>query len=303
MLFVLLLLLIDIGQLAYRFTLPTDGWYVVGTDADNGNWNYLNNLVGAPSELRAGDVLLTVDEVDVQRTAMNETRVPPGLWRVGDTVTMQVKRGDLQIPVRVPVVHWTFAALVRAQVEYGVQMVLLFGDIVLLAVAWLTFLRRPDMLATRALLVFATALACPTISSMLPDGISVEFDKTAFWFTTIFSYAIFVFLVGPSLFALTLLFPKTKPMLVRHPWLQWLPAGIGVIVLFLTVIVYSGILYLPRRSYGFSPFRRLWGLSSASSTVHSLYAIQLGACRCAGQEVALPLAVCCLRFISRSITI
>lgn len=245
LLFALLLLLVNIGQLAYRFTLPTDGWLVIATDVDNANWQYKTNLVGAPSDLASDDELLTVEGVDVRGTATNEMRVPPPQWRAGETVTMQVKRGSQIVDVQVPVVNWTLQAFWRAQVTNVVQLVALLSDFVLLLVAGLTFFRRPDILAARALLVFAVAITCPAISGTLPDGISVEFNPVAFGFTAIYSYAIYAILVGPSLLGFSLLFPKPKQILQGYRWLIWVPVGLGLFVFILFLLVLTGIAYVP----------------------------------------------------------
>jgi len=43
------LILTSAAQLAYRFTLPTDGWAVISEDlSDDSHWIYIGNLVGAP---------------------------------------------------------------------------------------------------------------------------------------------------------------------------------------------------------------------------------------------------------------
>ena len=45
--FALGLVLLSAAQLAYRFTLPTDGWLILTTeDFDTPDWLYRENLVG-----------------------------------------------------------------------------------------------------------------------------------------------------------------------------------------------------------------------------------------------------------------
>lgn len=61
------LILLSAAQLVYRFTLPTDGWAVHPTDDFNApNWVYRENLAGAPSGLRSGDVVTAVNRRSVR---------------------------------------------------------------------------------------------------------------------------------------------------------------------------------------------------------------------------------------------
>ena len=83
----LLLLLGSVGQIAYRYTLPTEGWAVLSDEAVGGSWILYGNLVGAESGLRPDDVLLAVDGVDVSGTAAEIYIPAPADWRTG-------QRGD-----------------------------------------------------------------------------------------------------------------------------------------------------------------------------------------------------------------
>lgn len=225
-----LLLAVNVGQIVYRFMLPTDGWYVTTTDVDNADWKFVTNLVGAPSELKPGDILQAVDEVSVRGTATIEWRIAPAAWRAGSTVTYTVLRENETVRVSVPVIRWTPEAVWRSQITFGVQGFSLLTSLFFLAIAWLTFLRRPEVLAARALLVFAIALFCPALSGILPDGVSVEFEPPVFGFTLFFSYAIYAILVGPSVLLFSMYFPKTKPTAMRYWLVRWLPAIITVLL-------------------------------------------------------------------------
>ncbi len=57
--FVVFVLLYDIATLAYRFSLPTDGWMV--NEATEVGFNYTENLMGTPSGLQPGDTAIAVE--------------------------------------------------------------------------------------------------------------------------------------------------------------------------------------------------------------------------------------------------
>ncbi len=225
------LLLGSVAQLAYRFTLPTDGWSVYTEEIVESNWVYFRNLAGAVSGLQEGDVALAVDGVDVTGTASAGYTPAPAGWQAGQMVTMRVRRGGAEEEVAVPVVNWTAGAIVRYSILEGSQMGYLISAFVLLAVGWFTFLRRPEVPSARALLLFCTAFGATVISGLLPDGLSTGFDPLAFWLVAFYGYAIFGTVLVPALLTFALLFPKPKQVIQRHPWLAALPLLYGVLLL------------------------------------------------------------------------
>jgi hypothetical protein len=100
-----------------------------------------------------------------------------------------------------------------------------------MAVGWFTMLRRPDVPSARALLILSTAAGATFISGILPDGLSVQFDRIAYLLTGFYSYMIFGTLLAPSLLAFTLLFPKPKRAIQKQPWLAFLPYVFGALLL------------------------------------------------------------------------
>jgi len=229
--FALALLLFSAGQLAYRFTLPTDGWSVYTEDVADSNWIYDANLVGAPSELQPGDSPLIVGGVSVQGTASSAYRSPPPGWKPGARVRMLVQRGSEQRWLEVPVVHWTGLAFWHHNLGQLDQLGDSLGALLFVLVGWYTFMRRPDLPSARVLFVLSAILGAATISSLLPDGLSVEFNWLAFGATGFFSYVIFGTLLAPSLLTFTLLFPHPKRIIQRRPWLVWLPHGYGLLLM------------------------------------------------------------------------
>jgi hypothetical protein len=82
-----------------------------------------------------------------------------------------------------------------------------------------------------ALLVFSAAGFASSLSGLLPDGLSVQFNPLASAFTAFFSYIIFGTLLAPSILAFTLLFPRPKRIIQRYPWLGLLPYVLGLAIL------------------------------------------------------------------------
>ena len=231
----LLLLLGSVGQLAYRFTLPTEGWSGYTEEIADSNWLLDRNLVGAPSELRPGDALLAVDGVSVAGMASSGWTTPPPTWQAGHTVTMEVKRGSEELSLPVSVMHWTTTALFRHNFLESAQFGATLGALLLLGMGWFTFLRRPEVLSARALLILSTAVGAQFVSGMLPDGLSVQFDRPAFAVTSFYSYMIFGTVLAPALLTFTLLFPQPKRMIGRRLWLALLPYGYGALLFLLLV--------------------------------------------------------------------
>src|SRR5689334_11833712 len=88
------LILLSTAQLAYRFTLPTDGWAVLSSDdLDRSDWIYQANLVGAPSGLQRDDRLIAIAGLSVAGQTGTSLLAPPE-WRVGQAINLQVIRQD-----------------------------------------------------------------------------------------------------------------------------------------------------------------------------------------------------------------
>ena len=175
-----LVLLLSVAQVAYRLTLPTDGWGVLAGEIEGANWIFYENLVGAESDLQQWDEVLAVDGRSVSGSASNAYVPAPDNWQIGQTVTMLMLRDGVELEVAVPVVAWTGTAVWRYHTATPGQVGNLLGAIFLLIICWFTFLRRPDIPSARALLMFGVASGATTISSSVPDGLSVQFDQAAF---------------------------------------------------------------------------------------------------------------------------
>lgn len=224
------LILLSCVQLAYRFTLPTDGWDVLSSDdLDRSDWIYQTNLVGAPSELQRDDHLVAIAGLSV--AGQTGIRLPaPSAWRVGQLIDIQVLRQDRSFAVAIPVVAWTPAAMWRMQRERPEILIGLMGGLILTGLALYTFWQRPDAPAASPLLLLGATFLAIQISHLLPDGVSAQFDTLAFYGSGVFGYLLFGSMLGPSLLAFTLQFPRPKRVLERHAWLGVAPFGLGLLV-------------------------------------------------------------------------
>ena len=208
---------------------PTAGLSIFGDLGDN-TWLYLTNLVGAPSQLQREDESVAIEGLQLTEMAGNVLLQRPASWQVGGQAAVTVVRNGQPVSFTIPVVHWTPAAWLGFTVAYLENVVSWLGSVVLLSVGFFTFLKRPGSLAARVLLVLCSAIFANMISSSLPDGLSVLFDPIAYQLAAFYSYSIFVALIGPSLLAFTLVFPRPKPIIERHRWLVLAPYAAGFLI-------------------------------------------------------------------------
>ncbi len=229
--FTVCLIGLSIVQTLYRFTLPTDGWMVISNDVGDTGWIYVENVVGAPSGLQAQDIVVAAEGIPlsvVSRLGMAQPR--PADWQVGKQVAITVTRSGKALQLTIPVVNWTVQAWLASQFSRMDIIVGWLGATVLVCLGFFTFYRRPDSLAARVLLVLCATVFASTISGSLPDGLSASFYPFSYWTTSFYNYVIFAALVGPSVLAFTLVFPRPKRVLERHGWLALAPYVVGFTV-------------------------------------------------------------------------
>ena len=188
--FALLLVAGSVAQIVYRYTLPTDGWAVLTEEVADTNWLYYQNLVGAASDLQTDDAVLEVEGVSVVGTASTSYLPAPPGWQKGGMVTIQVRRDGAPVEAAVPVVGWTGEALIQYNILDPVHFASFAGALLVMAVGWFTMLRRPEVPSARALFILSTAAGATFISGILPDGLSVQFDRIAYVLTGFYSYII-----------------------------------------------------------------------------------------------------------------
>jgi hypothetical protein len=221
---VLCLIALSLAQLLYRLTLPTDGWAIIKVPVFGAEQTYQTNLAGAASPLQPGDYLLAVGGVPV-------AEIPPGArpsdWAAGQTVQLTVRRAGETLTLAVPVLRWTWGHWWRYATVSLDQVVSRLSAVFLLCVGLFTFFRRPGDPAARALLVWLGGFFALNLSISLPVGLTTWFDALGHWLNYLFSYGTFLTPFGPALLCLTLVFPRPKAIVRRHPWIALAPFGIG----------------------------------------------------------------------------
>src|SRR5262249_46407469 len=119
------MLLLSLGSLIYRFTLPTDGWYVTEpVGLDSFGFIYTENLIGARSALEPGDHLIAVNGSSLARD------LPQSLgasWRVGQTMRYTVVRAGQELTLDVPLVHWRPGLWLMALLRDSDALATIFG--------------------------------------------------------------------------------------------------------------------------------------------------------------------------------
>jgi hypothetical protein len=227
----LIFLVLNLAHLVYRFSLPTAGWENSSDNNPPGVYGLYvgKNVVGASSPLLPGDVLQSIGGIAAERIVNNDqlyTPPPPG-WRAGGHVTVSVIRSGKTLTFDIPIVHWTFAALLRSNFADWGSLLEWLSAVIMLGVGLLTVLKRPGSLAARFLFLFGVAQFSTTLAGSLPDELSGYFNRSVVFAEAIFRYVIFPYLLGPSLLGFALTFPRPKAFIQRRPWLLAIPFLVG----------------------------------------------------------------------------
>ena len=223
---VVLLLAFGLAVLAYRFTLPTDGWkaeFSGETDA----YIYIENQMGAPSGLRPSDVVMAVEGFGTTDP------VPPRLqaaWQAGATLTYTVLRDGAEISVPITLTHWRFGAWLLATLRDPGNLAGLLATYLLLGISAFVFWRRPGNPAAGAFLLLTTTLTTSdlltaTLTSAWPERLDPAMILINGSLGNTLLYAVLFPFV---LIRFALVFPRPKPIVQRWPWLTAVPALIGL---------------------------------------------------------------------------
>jgi hypothetical protein len=220
--------------LAYRFTLPTDGWKVETLGTDN-TFLYVENVMGAPSGLRPGDQVTAVEGFAAWGTA-----APAALaaaWQPGRTVRYEAQRDGEATQVPVTLTRWELGRWLWATARRPAEAARLASGYLLVVIAAVTFWLRPGNPAAGAFLILnATLTASDMVSATLTYGWPELIVPLARRLTgsTVQSFVLGV-LVPMALIRFALVFPRPKAVLARRPWLAYVPAVIGLVVMIASV--------------------------------------------------------------------
>ncbi len=224
------MLLVSLGFLIYRFTLPTDGWYVtepVGLDSIG--FIYTENLIGAPSSLEPSDHLIAVNGSSLARD------LPRSLvdsWRAGQTMRYTVVRAGQELTLDVPLVRWRPGLWLTVQLHHPGLLAATFGLLMFVAIALFACVRRPATPAAPALLTISVLLlTSASFLGFLPTGLPELIDPLARAIFLIVVTALYTILLPPAWVRFALVFPRPKASVRRRPWVGYLPYAIGLVVL------------------------------------------------------------------------
>jgi hypothetical protein len=209
-----LLILTVLGVNAYRFTLPTDGWVY---DGSGGGLSV--DLLGLPSGIHPGDLPVSIGGIPIEQISGVTLLTPIDAsesWRAGDNVRYTLKRGDQTITLEAPIVNWDLATAGRAMLNWLRStwidnLVTLFFFLI----GAFVFFRRPGNLAAQVLLFFgAVRLA---MGLLFPLTLGDFTDLFATIAVSLLGYYVWGILLFPTLFLLSLVFPKSKRPFSTHP--------------------------------------------------------------------------------------
>jgi hypothetical protein len=228
---VLFFLLVDVAQIVYRFSLPTDGWLIDEEGTSSLVPVYKANQVGALSGLQPGDIIRAVGGKPFEITNIVDSMAIPSGWQVGKTVMVAVERGSQTVTVPVPLVHWTLPAFWRYNTRDPGLIVGDLGALFILLLAWSIFYLRPEVTSARIILVLGSITFALNIDSFLPVGFADFFNQAAFIFSNFYNFVIWTALLPSSILMFALFFPQPKQAIRRHHWLGFIPAAIGLVTL------------------------------------------------------------------------
>jgi hypothetical protein len=228
--FSVMILLYGVAVLAYRFSLPTDGWKVNEAEGVT----YTNNLMGVPSGLQPGDQVIAVEGYAVDW----RTRSPvlKSAWQVGAVIDYTVIRDGQAIQIPVPLVRWQFGKWLRAMLHDPGALAYILTWFLLLFIAAFAFLMRPGNSAAGAFLFLnAVFVSNDLISSTLPLGWPEWIDPIANAVSVMVGFVFLMILMPFALIRFALVFPRPKPLLLRFPWLAGTPLVIGLVLFVFTL--------------------------------------------------------------------
>ncbi len=241
--FVLFLFIWGTGGMLYFFSLPTDGWFGILEEELETAVQYKQNVLGVPSALQLDDLVVAIDGITggtLDFSALEER------WQVGATIPYTIVRNEQESDVMVPLAAWEFGPALNYWYLQAGEWLGVLGMLLFVSIAALTFFKRPNDNAARALLLFAalfpalsplmqTGQTSPTIAVFPPLGLMV-------YVTTFAAYSV---LFPPTLILFAMVFPRPKPIVQKYPFLQVLPfvVGLAVIPFFLLEIYVAGYLW------------------------------------------------------------
>lgn len=228
---VVILLVYSIAELAYRFSLPTDGWKV-NEGSDLPGFSYTKNLMGMPSGLQPGDQVIAINGVPADWQTIPTNPMIREAWQAGATLVYTVNRAGTEFQIPMTLTHWQLGKWLSTLPHDLDLLAGLFSSLVVLVLAAFVFLRRPGNPAARAFLIIMAVLAVESIRTILPKGFETWFDPIEEFLNFYIYWTLLLALLPFALLQFTLTFPHPKPIYQRYPWL---PLSAGVFGVFLVI--------------------------------------------------------------------
>jgi hypothetical protein len=216
----LLMLIFAFSSVAHRYRLPTDGWSMIQREGSFNNTDALmvENVMGFPSNLRPGDVLLQIGGKDVDPDHLPLFGIEPPLhWNAGQLAVYRVKRGNEILNLLIPLGHWEGN---RYAAWLATRMISVVPGLAYAILASLVFSLRPGNRSAQVLLFMgAVNLAMNAGQMTVPLSSTDFFDPFAFISVNFLDYFAWGVLLFPTITLLTLVFPKPKWFFQRYPGL------------------------------------------------------------------------------------
>ncbi|MFN2198768.1 MAG: hypothetical protein ACK2UW_21795 [Anaerolineales bacterium] len=233
LIFVVALLLYSLILLVYRFTLPTDGWISQEPqDFDSYGYIYTEDLMDLPSGLQVGDHLIAVEGVPLDAPQKDLFALQP-IWQVGNQVQYTIDRSGKVLAFEVPLAYRQPFSLLKRGQNAAIFLLSFISIAIFLGVGFVTFFKRPEIPAARALLVLgAVLMSIALVSSPIPVTIQDRIYPISSLSINLLYTLGFTILIPPAFIRFSLVFPRPKPLLERWPWVAYLPYAIGVIGIF-----------------------------------------------------------------------
>jgi signal transduction histidine kinase len=239
--FAIALLLLSLAQKAYRFTLPTEGWSAI-TDFEDDNPVFVKNLLGVPSELQAGDKVMSVEGIPFTTLLEQTSRGQPNdlNYEIGQTLHYTVLRDGKEVAVNVPLYTGT-------SLDFGTILWQFFtnngvGDLMMwlrVLVTVFIFWKRPNNLTAQLLFLQIIATIASAISwTVTPLSVAEVLRPSTYIVAVFFSHWIHLTLEQPLGLHVILSFPKPHPLLQKR-WTLPLLYGLPFLVFALGAFSFS----------------------------------------------------------------
>jgi hypothetical protein len=189
----------------YRYRLPTDGW-VINSDIPA----VTESVLGLPSALQPGDMLVSIAGVPFEELATTQTES----WQAGETAQYGIQRGELALTIPVPIGNWNFSAIGKGLLDNWADNLL---GLLYFLIGVYVFARRPRNLAAQVLLFLGAVRLVMSLTFIVPESLGDIWDPFAWLAVALLGYYIWAILLFPTLLLFTLVFPRPKRPFRTHP--------------------------------------------------------------------------------------